>query len=79
VIAVSNYTGTQHVDLGMPVTGRVRVAALRRLPVDAAHVVTSWDNCALVQDVDAVTFRSATADVVITGAFPGASAWSPPI
>lgn len=72
---MSNTIATQHVDLGMPVAERVRVSALRRLPVAAA---TAWDTCALVQDLDVVTFRSAT-DVVITGAFPGASAWSPPI
>ena len=75
---MSNTIATQHVDLGMPVAERVRVSALRRLPVAAAAVATTWDTCALVQDVAAVTFRSAT-DVVITGAFPGASAWSPPI
>jgi hypothetical protein len=79
VIAVSTTIATQNVDLGMPVAGRVRVAALRRIPVLATDVSFAWDTCALVQHVDAATFRSATADVVATGAFPGAYAWGPPI
>ncbi len=59
---------------GMPVDGRVRVAQLRRLPMTAA-----WVNCASVQYVDAAALSAGTDVVVSTDAFPGTSAWSPPI
>ncbi len=60
----------QHADFGMPVSGRVRVAALRRLPMTTG--VVSWaaqQKCALF----------GMTDVSDKGAFPGTSAWSPPI
>lgn len=60
----------QHADLGMPVSGRVRVAALRRLPMTTGVVSAAAEQkCALI----------GMTDVAVKGAFPGTSAWSPPI
>jgi hypothetical protein len=70
-------TDTQHADFGMPSVGRVRVAALRGLPVTTG--VNRWvavHTCALSLDI---ADWSAMADAAVKGAFPGTSAWSPPI
>lgn len=80
VSAVANTitTDTQHAGFGMPSVGRSRVAALRGLPVTTG--VDRWvagDTCALRQDI--ADYRSVMTDATVKGAFPGASAWSPPI
>lgn len=69
---------TQLADLGMPVAGRVRVAPLRRLPASGA-VAAAWVSRASVQHVDSSALFTGTDVAVITDAFPGTSAWSPPI
>ena len=59
-----------HADLGMPMSGRSWVGTLRSLPVTSVAPAMSTvadQACVLVRDI-----------AVATGAFPGASAWSPP-
>jgi hypothetical protein len=69
-------TDTWQAGFGMPSSGRVRVADLRRLPVTTGvDFVTSAHNCAHISDVAV----SAMTDAAVKGAFPGTSAWSPPI
>jgi hypothetical protein len=79
VTAVFNtVSDTQHADFGMPVYGRVRVAALRALPMtEAAVSAAAVQKCALVQGIAVSDDRFGTD--VVTAAFPGTSAWSPPI
>jgi hypothetical protein len=82
VTAVFNtiVTDTQHADFGMPVSGRVRVAAPRYLPMTTGAVsAAAVQKCALVQGIAVSGDRFGTTDVVVTAAFPGISAWSPPI
>ena len=70
---------TPHADFGMPVSGRVRVAALRDLPMTQAAVsAAAVQKCALMQGI-AVSDDRFDATGVVTAAFPGTSAWSPPI
>ncbi len=68
---------TPQARLGMPVAGRVRVAQLRRLPVTAD--AAAWVSRASVQHVDAPVLFTGTGAALTTDAFPGTSAWSPPI
>jgi hypothetical protein len=69
---------TEHADFGMPVYGRVRVADLRDLPMTPAAVsAAAVQKCALVQGIVVSGGRFGTD--VVTAAFPGTSAWSPPI
>jgi len=69
-------TDTWQADFGMPSSGRVRVADLRGLPVTTGvDFVTSAHNCAHISDNSVTTM----ADAAVKGAFPGTSAWSPPI
>ena len=71
-------TDTWQADFGMPSSGRVRVADLRGLPVTTGvDIETSVHTCALIQDL--AVDRSAMTDAAVKGAFPGTSAWSPPI
>jgi hypothetical protein len=74
----SNVSNLEPTGFGMPAPARVRVAALRDLPGTTGVVsVGAGDTCAHI--AGATAYRSAIADVVFEGAFPGASAWSPPI
>jgi hypothetical protein len=68
VSAVTNtYVAFPHAWLDMPVSFRARKASLRALPMTSgAHLVV----CPVVVATDAA---------VITGAFQGTPAWSPPI
>jgi hypothetical protein len=73
----------QQADFAMPVSGRVRISSLRALPLSGEKSVLAGHVCALVGDVRVVDgvvggYRSAIA-FDTTGAFPGPSAWSPPI
>ena len=69
----------EHADFGMPVISRVRVASLRAFPI-AAVVPAAQDKCAFDDRTDVWGYGSVDTDVtVLTGAFPGTSAWSPPI
>lgn len=88
-------TETWQAGFGMPSSARVRGAALRGLPVTTGvDVLGSAHPCALSQDInldielaasqDHSADRPAMTDSAMTssavnGAFPGTSAWSPPI
>ena len=71
----------QHADLGMPVFGRVRVASLRAFPMTTGAVKSiAGQKCALMDPTQVIDgYRLVTDVAVATGAFPGTSAWSPPI
>jgi hypothetical protein len=74
-------TPSQQADFGMPASWRVRMASLRALPVTTGVAVTSasGEKCALVDVTLATGYSRVATDVaVITDAFPGTSAWSPP-
>jgi hypothetical protein len=83
VIAVINtiVNFSQHADLGMPVSGRVRMASLRALPMTTGVVSSdAGQKCALIDTTRVIDGYLVAADVVVVkGAFPGTSAWSPPI
>jgi hypothetical protein len=75
----TSMTRDWQISFGMPSSARVRVTALRGLlPVTTGvDHVASADTSALSQDV--AIDRPAMTDVAVKGAFPGTSAWSPPI
>ena len=76
-----NQTITRHAEFGLPAFGRVRTISLRTLPVMTGVAVSSaaGEKCALVDVTLATGYsRVATGSAVITDAFPGTSAWSPP-
>jgi hypothetical protein len=83
VIAVinTNVSFSQHADLGMPVFGRVRVASLRALPTTTGAVTSiAGQKCVLMAQTPVIDgYRLVAGLSVATGAFPGTSAWSPPI
>jgi hypothetical protein len=68
-------------DLGMPVSGRVRMASLRALPMTTGVVSSNaGQKCALTDATRGIDGYLVATDVfVVKGAFPGTSAWSPPI
>ena len=72
---------TQHVDRGLAVSGRVRVASLRAFPMTTApKSVASGQKCALMDQALVIDgYRLVAGVAATTGAFPGTSAWSPPI
>jgi len=72
---------SQQATFGMPAS-RVRNASLRALPVMTTGVVSpaAGQKCALIDPSLVTAYRPVVTDVVVTeGAFPGTSAWSPPI
>ena len=75
----TSMTRDWQISFGMPSSARVRVTALRGLlPVTTGvDIETSVHTCALIQDL--AVDRSAMTDAPVKGAFPGTSAWSPPI
>jgi hypothetical protein len=76
-----NQTLNRQADFGMPASGRVRTISLRTLPVTTGVAVSSaaGEKCALVDVTLATGYSRVATDVaVITDAFPGTSAWSPP-
>ena len=69
-----------HTGLGMPVSGRVRVSTLRALPKTDAVSPLAGQKCALMDQTQVIDgYRLVAGVAVTTGAFPGTSAWSPPI
>jgi hypothetical protein len=69
-------TDTWQAGFSMPSSARVRVANLRGLPVTTGvDFGTSGHSCAFISDNSVSTMT----DAAVKGAFPGASAWSPPI
>jgi hypothetical protein len=70
----------QQAGLGMPSIERVRVSAPSSLPMmTAAAAQVSGQKCALIASTPVTGYRHIVTDVVVKGAFPGTSAWSPPI
>ena len=78
-------TMSQQAELGMPASGRVRMASLRALPKTTGDVwAAAGHKCVISDRTDVWTleagYRQVDADVfAVKGAFPGTSAWSPPI
>lgn len=78
-------TISQPAGLGMPMPLRDRVASVRALPMTtgvvclpaAGAIVPAADERA-IQGTTVSGYRHLT-DAVVKGAFPGTSAWSPPI
>ena len=76
-----NQISRRQAHFGMPASGRVRIDSLRAFPVttDVAVSSAAGEKCALVDVTLATGYsRVATGFAVITDAFPGTSAWSPP-
>ena len=72
-----NMTLSRQAELAMPVSGSGLVAAVRALPMGAASAA---DSKRRFLDITPVCGYSHITDVaVLKGAFPGTSAWSPPI
>jgi len=73
-----NMTLSQQVDFAMPISGNGLVAAVRVLPMGASPAAADRKRFSI--DTTPVCGYSLNTDVaVLTGAFPGTSAWSPPI
>ena len=71
---------SQHAGSGMPVSGRARVSSLRAFPMTAAVSPAAGQKCALIDLTSVIDgYRLVMGVAVTTGAFPGPSAWSPPI
>lgn len=72
---------SQQAVFGMPVSGRVWATSLRALPMTTGVVSSdAGQKCALMDATHVIDGYRLAADVVVTtGAFPGPSAWSPPI
>jgi hypothetical protein len=83
VIAVMNtiVNSGQHNGWGMSVSGRVRVDSLRAsAPTTAPMSLVAGQKCALIDSTPVIDgYTVVTGLAVATGAFPGTSAWSPPI
>ena len=83
VIAVMNtiVNSGQHNGWVMPVSGRVRVESLRAsAPTTTPMSLVAGQKCALMDPTQVIDgYRLVTDVAVTTGAFPGTSAWSPPI
>jgi hypothetical protein len=75
-----NMTVSQLADFGMPVSGRGRIASVRALPMTSVvSAVAAGSKSALVSAMPVCRYSRTTDVAVLTGAFPGTSAWSPPI
>lgn len=71
---------SQHAGSGMPVSGRARVSSLRAFSMTDAVSPAAGQKCALIDQTPVIDgYRLVTGVAVATGAFPGPSAWSPPI
>ena len=75
-------TLSQQAEFVMPVSGNGLVDAVRPLPTPVTSGVVSAAAAGSKRRVDATVvcgYRHITDVAVATGAFPGPSAWSPPI
>jgi hypothetical protein len=83
VLAVinTNMTISPLADFGMPVSARVRVVSVRALPMTTGVVsaVAAGSKAVFVDATPVCGYRQITDGAVLEGAFPGTSAWSPPI
>lgn len=74
-----NVSLSQQSEFGMPISGHAAVASVRALPVMGGVSVVAVAKGRL-EDVNAVCgYTRITDGAVVKGAFPGTSAWSPPI
>jgi len=76
-----NVTLSQQAEFAMPVCGGGLVAAVRALPFSAGAAVSAAaaDSKPRIDTTFVSGYRHITDVAVLTGAFPGTSAWSPPI
>ena len=80
IINADQHAALSGVASGMPVFGRVRMSSLRALPMTGAVASSAGQKCALMDQTQVIDGYRLVADVAVTtGAFPGTSAWSPPI
>ncbi|HEX6515559.1 MAG TPA: hypothetical protein VF049_08285 [Nocardioidaceae bacterium] len=77
----SNKTFGQWPGFGMPMSGSAPVAIVRALPTTGVvSAVIAGPKCDRVDATNVAAYSVITTDVaVLEGAFPGTSAWSPPI
>jgi hypothetical protein len=72
-------TTSQQADFGMPAFGRGRIASPRALPMMTTGVAMAAGSKSVQIDATPVCgYRPITDVAVLTGAFPGTSAWRPP-
>jgi hypothetical protein len=74
-----NMFDTEHAFLGMPVVDRARVQLCHLWVSTGVVAVAAEQKSARLADIAGSYSVSAPIDAVVTGAFPGAPAWSPPI
>ncbi|MGH3333497.1 MAG: hypothetical protein ACRDPJ_19540 [Nocardioidaceae bacterium] len=74
-----NTTFSQQAGFAMPVSGIAPVAATRALPAMGGVSVIAAGSKRFEATTAVCGYRHITDVVVLTGAFPGTSAWSPPI
>jgi hypothetical protein len=81
IVSFDQHAAHSNVTSGMPVSGRVRMASLRALPMTTGVVSSdAGQKCALFDTTRGIDGYPVASDVVVVkGAFPGTSAWSPPI
>jgi hypothetical protein len=70
---------TEHASFGMPVVDRARVQLCHLWVSTGVIAVAAEQKSARLEDVAGSDSVSTPIDAVVTGAFPGAPAWSPPI
>ena len=72
-------TLSQQADFAMPISGNGFVAAVRALPMGAVPAAAAGSKRRLLDTTTVCDYRHVTDVAVLNNAFPGASAWSPPI
>ena len=70
-------TLSQQAEFAMPISGSGLVVAVRALPMGASPAAA--DRKRLLDTTPVCGYSHITDVAVLTGAFPGTSAWSPPI
>ncbi|MBA2463651.1 MAG: hypothetical protein H0V42_01570 [Nocardioidaceae bacterium] len=75
---VTPQAAQQSAGFGMPGLGRDRVASVRVLPTTGVVSAAIAGSTATFEGTVACGYRHIN-DVAVKGAFPGASAWSPPV
>ena len=75
-----NVNSSQQASFGMPMSGNARVAIVRALPTTGLALATAagWKR-GRVDATPVCGYRHITGVVAVKGAFPGTSAWSPPV
>ncbi|MGZ4426620.1 MAG: hypothetical protein ACXVXC_13325 [Nocardioidaceae bacterium] len=69
-----------HIDgFGMPISSSGRILSVRALPTTGVVCAAAGSKSVVVDAVDVRGYGQVTELAVPKGAFPGTSAWSPPI